>query len=676
MNQIRRRKWVIALLALAFVVLFAGCKGEGSPTAPPTTTGGGGTTGGTTPPPAGAAVTLSVTNPTPVTDGVSVVTATVTQNGQPVPNGTAVEFATNLGTLCAGTAGCTDTSATTPVQGLIRTTNGGIATVAVTSSSAGTATIQAVVNNVKATTTVRFQTIVQPPNNDTTVAITAITPALGRPAGGETITITGKNFKAPVRVLFDGGNGNVKEAQVVSVSPTAVTVLTPAFDVGAGQQKKVTITLINEAGSSSEARVSSAANAFTYQTEQLTPSITTVSPASGPINGDTRVTIFGSGFQAPVQVFFGSAEATVVSSNFNQIVVLSPPGSATSSNGSGAVLGPVDVRVININSATTSNTLTGGFRYTPKMQVTLAGPTQGPYTGGTEVRIDGVGFDDPLTVVFAGFAGGVLRVSGTEILAVTAPIIPPGCADVVGPIVVTNGENGDTANGPQWRYIVPKPGVISVTAAGGGAIVAGSTVNIRVANADPNGQIRLGDTTVNVNSVTQNPDGTFTYNVTVPQLPLQTQTCAGTTRDITTGFDVTFTNSVTQCTTTAAKALQLSPPQVGNLFVTPNPLTVTARAGQAGPPVITPAPGSGAVQITNNGAAQLTITAVNSTCPAGITVNPPSLPTTLQPCDVAVISVTATPGAPGTAQSCQATITATSGSSTITRNVSIIANTQ
>src|SRR5437763_8759680 len=122
MQTFRQRTYLFAVAAL--VLVFAGCKGE-SPTAPtttttpPTTTIGGGTT-----PPATANISLTVSNPTPQVNSTSIITATVTNaTNQPVANGTAVEFDTNLGTFTEGNA-----------QSVIRTTTNGVATVTLTSA--------------------------------------------------------------------------------------------------------------------------------------------------------------------------------------------------------------------------------------------------------------------------------------------------------------------------------------------------------------------------------------------------------------------------------------------------------------------------------------------------------------------------------------------------------------
>src|SRR5690606_3158668 len=49
--------------------------------------------------------------------------------------------------------------------------------------------------------------------------------------------------------------------------------------------------------------------------------VTAVSPNQGPYQGGTDVTIFGEGFQAPVQVLFGGVEQTVLSVSGRELVV-------------------------------------------------------------------------------------------------------------------------------------------------------------------------------------------------------------------------------------------------------------------------------------------------------------------------------------------------------------------
>jgi predicted component of type VI protein secretion system len=252
MQMFRQRKYLFAVAAL--VLVFAGCKGE-SPTAPtsnpPTTTIGGGT-----PPPSTVNIALTAAKSSLQVNSSTVITATVTDaNNQPVPNGTAVEFDTNLGTFTEANA-----------QTVIRTTTAGAATVTLASALVGTATVSAIVANVKKTVTVSFTALPNnPPPLDTAPAITGITPTFGRPQGGETVTITGKNFRTPLRVFFDFGPGTTpKDATIISSTATTVQVLTPSVDLGASaQQLTATVKLVNEVGTPNEIVVTGPT--FTYQ---------------------------------------------------------------------------------------------------------------------------------------------------------------------------------------------------------------------------------------------------------------------------------------------------------------------------------------------------------------------------------------------------------------------------
>ena len=289
MKQTTQRFTFLALTAL--LTLFAGCKGE-SPTAPPPITGtsGNGTGSGTggTQPPVGANIALAATTTTPFTSSTSTITATVTVNNASVPNGTAVEFATT-----ALNASFTDTS-DSPTT-LIRTTTSGVAKATVTSSIAGPVVVTVTVNNVTKSITVTFQDPVIPPKPGSTApTISSVSPASGLPTGNQQVVITGKNFRTPVRVLFDPGSGQAaKEAFATNVTSEQITVISPAFDLGVSQQLIVSITVIVEAGTPTEERVTKA-TAFTYTALVLTPVVRAVAPTTGGIDGGTRVTITGA----------------------------------------------------------------------------------------------------------------------------------------------------------------------------------------------------------------------------------------------------------------------------------------------------------------------------------------------------------------------------------------------
>jgi hypothetical protein len=633
MRTMKERKSWIAVAAI--VILFGACKGE-SPTAPPT---GGGTPPGGTTPPTGVTLTLTTTNTDPLVDSSVIITATATQNNQPVPNGTAVEFET--------TAGIFDNTAL--LQSVIKTTTNGVATVTLSSSAVGAARVRATVNNVARTVDVTFRDrpVVTPPPS-TVPTITAVSPLIGRPAGGQTIHITGTNFKTPLRVLFGIGTASPVEGFVVNATDTGIDVVTPAINLGAGQQLVADVTVITQAGSTQEQRVSKT-GAFTFRNDTLTPRVSTATPNSGPVVGGTRVTIVGDGFQSPVQVLFGTAEARVITVNFAEIIVESPAARDTSANGSGAVTGAVDITVRNINSQT-AVTLSSGFNYKNAVQITAVGPTEGIFTGGTRVQIDGTGFVAPVAVVVGGVAAQPIFVSGTRITALTSGVAVSACGDVTGVTSVTNIVNGDTADGPNFIYRVPKPVIVDVTP----VVTAGGAITVTVANATPGAvRIKLGTKSVFATGVTFNANGTATYQVPVPSnFTFPTRACGnGGVQFTGIDVDVVYENVNTGCTDTAGQALHIEPTDTTCVVPPPNAAVspVTPPCAPIGDVVAAgTVTGSTTFQVTNTGGQPLNVTSIavaSSSNTTTINVSPGSA--TIAPGASRLFSVTVDPAGPG-----------------------------
>lgn len=600
------------VVLLAIVALFAACKGD-SPTAPPPGSGGGGTI-----PPQGVNIVLSTSNAEPVVDSSVTVTATVTQGGTPVANGTAVEFVASAG-LLDGAAAPT-----------IKTTTNGVATVTLTSSSAGKIVVQATVTNVSKSTEVTFRAkpVTETPP-DLTPQISSVTPAIGRPAGGEIIRITGKNFRTPVKVLFDTGGLAPVEGFVASVSDTVIEVVTPAVNLGAGQQLVADIIVITEAGTAKEQRLE-VAEAFTFRNDQLTPVVYTVSPNSGPITGNTQIKIFGEGFQSPVQVMFGDSgsntwtEIQVISINYGEIIAITPLASTTTPGGSGTVTGPVDMKIVNIAS-NTSVEMDNAFRYVAAMTITAVGPTEGPFTGGTRITIDGTGFVGPVTVTVGGVAAQPISVSGTKVVAITGALEVASCGDSGGPVVVTNIVNGDSASGPSFTYRVPKPLISAISPA---SVTAGLSVQVTVNNASPGvTRIKLGDRELFPTTSVFNDDGSALFTVTVPtNFEFPTEACSvggeAGTRQLPVTVDVTYTNLETGCTNTLGDGLEILPPGYDPAGITdcdlppPPDVTVTSPISPACASVGNVNVGeSGTTQITfrNDGGQTLTIVQTGET---------------------------------------------------------------
>ena len=623
MKAMRQQKSWMALLALLF--LFASCKGE-SPTAPPP-----GSSPGPGPTPTGFAITLTASNANPVVDSVVLITALVTQNGQPAPNGTAVEFAATGGSF----------SATETVTAILRTTTNGIATVELRSTVAGQIRVQATVGSVSRTVDVTFKlTPVDIPPEVTAPSITSVSPTIGLPTGGQRVIITGKNFKEPVRVLFNTGAALPVEAFVVSRTDTQIEVLTPSVNLGAGQQFIADIIVITQAGTVNEARAEFS-DSFTFRNEVLTPRVTTATPNSGPVTGGTRVTIFGDGFQAPVQVLFGSAEARVVTVEFSQIIVEAPAARDTSDTGSGTVVGPVSITVRNINSATTV-VFGDGFRYVAAIDITSYRPLLGPATGGTDVVIDGIGFLSPVDVSIAGVRATVLQVTGTRLLVRTGAL-PSPCVGTSGGVLVTNVNNGDFEDfsAEEFTYVPVLPFITSVPAT---PVVVGTSFSVTV--RDPGvGPFGTADIrfTVNGRTMIPNPssitdgDGSQSFTMTLPLTGFTFPTVACTTGSALPGTQLgpaevtlTFNNLTNGCSTSTT--MLVAPDPLTNPCLAPPEGSVTDPPGGGACPGATPAPTQAVggsttdtITITNRAESQpLNITGVAVTGPnaEGFSVTP------------------------------------------------------
>ena len=237
-----------------------------------------------------------------------------------------------------------------------------------------------------------------------TTTITGVSPKEGPSSGSIPVTITGSGF-----LPIPGADRLEVGTKWVTVSCTTTVRCTgtlPATKVGTDN-----LVMSVEGLTLSPLAVP---DRFTFVA--AAPTISNLTPASGPTKGGTKVTIRGSGFVGTLTVHFGTRPAKlfrVVSSS--EIVVIAPPGSGTA--------------YVTVSAAGVSSRTTAPGRYTFVAAPTISNltPTVGPTKGGTKVTIWGSGFVGTLTVHFGTRPAKLFRVvSSSEIVV----IAPPGSGTV------------------------------------------------------------------------------------------------------------------------------------------------------------------------------------------------------------------------------------------------------
>ncbi|WP_082393106.1 IPT/TIG domain-containing protein [Nocardia arizonensis] len=251
--------------------------------------------------------------------------------------------------------------------------------------------------------------------------VTSIVPNSGPVTGGTVITLTGTGFTGATAVTF----GAVPATFYFVLSDSRIIAIAPP---GTGT---VPVTVTTAAGTS-------AGVSFTYLP---VPTLTSISPTSGPVTGGTTVTLTGTGFTGATAVFFGILPATSFTVDSDtQITAVAPPG-----------IGTVPVTVITVAGAS------NGLPYTYVLVPILLflHPAVGPQAGGTTVTITGVGLSGATGVNFGATpATSFTVVSDSQIIAVA----PPGAGTV--PVTVTTAVG--SSNGLPFTYLAA-PTVTSIS---------------------------------------------------------------------------------------------------------------------------------------------------------------------------------------------------------------------
>ncbi|HWB66614.1 MAG TPA: IPT/TIG domain-containing protein [Mycobacteriales bacterium] len=308
-------------------------------------------------------------------------------------------------------------------------------------------------------------------------SVSGTAPYGGPIAGGNTITVYGSDYAASGADAVTGVTIGGVSAPFTVVSPTELSVRVPAYsaaathcataNVPATDSCQAQVVVANANGSSKTASIRPSfhgdlstlpdvcegstapcelAPASTEYDYFAPPTITDISPGYVSENGDTVVTITGTGFDflSTIAVNFGNPHEAA-SADFNTLfnspteidVVANPHDSTTE-----AVSVPVTVETLQ----GLSNAVSARYAGYPKLNA--ISPNVGPDTGGTRIALSGKGFEgvgsaDGGEIIYSSTSGPIEtdQLSGYQVLsdakiAATTPQSTPD-VDVVQACTIT-----------------------------------------------------------------------------------------------------------------------------------------------------------------------------------------------------------------------------------------------
>lgn len=178
------------------------------------------------------------------------------------------------------------------------------------------------------------------------------------------------------------------------------------------------------------------------------PTVTSVTPSSGPYTGGTLVTITGTGFTTATSVAFnGPTSPSFTIDSDTQITAVTPPGAA-------------GVVTVEVENSAGIGSLADGYTYVAPPTISSVSPAEGiahATNRPANVTITGTNFSaSGNSVTFGGASGTIVSESPTSIVATPPANATGGLVDVR---VVNPG--GSVTSAGAYRYILPP--VMTVT---------------------------------------------------------------------------------------------------------------------------------------------------------------------------------------------------------------------
>lgn len=263
----------------------------------------------------------------------------------------------------------------------------------------------------------------------TVPALSAITPASGPSSGGSAVTVNGFNLRADCSIAFGADT-----VPVVLESDGTLSATTPHHAPGVVD---VTLTCGDQ--------TSTLANAFTFI--DASPTLSTVTPSFGSVDGGTFVRLRGANFRSGCWPFFDGTPADQVTFvDTTALLATTPPHPA------GAAI--VALRC----SGEPTASMAAGFSFTEKPDPSAFITSVNPLFGapGQTVAVQGVGLR-PTDRVTIGDRPATILAAAPESHSVRIPDLPAGTVS----IDIVNGDSAVSTAGPIFTVTEPRPPQIS-----------------------------------------------------------------------------------------------------------------------------------------------------------------------------------------------------------------------
>jgi hypothetical protein len=416
--------------------------------------------------------------------------------------------------------------------------------------------------------------------------VTGVSLTSGPAAGGTSLTITGTGFTGATAVNFGTTFASFtvnSDTSIVAVSPAAVA-------------DTVDVTVTSPGGASA----TSASDQFMFV---AAPSVSSVSPDSGPVDGGTTVTIAGSNFTDATAVSFGDTPAGFTVNDDTSITAVSPVAEAA---------GTVAVTVATIGGTSTSSSA-DRFTYSTVVSpfaptITKVTPNFGPPAGGSSVTITGTNFLGATDVAFGTTPVGSFTMKSDTSITTTAPsgvdTVDVRVTNAFGSSAITSTD--EFSYGPRLTKIAPASGS------------AGGNTKVTISGHNFGGTTDVVFGSASALSFKVNATGTSITAMTPPEAGSGIQSA-----------DVTVTN--------AQGTSPITPADVFG-YVTPVVSSAAPASGSAGGNTKVTIKGhnfTGATDVTFGGVSASSVT-VNATGTTLTAVTPPEADSGVESVDVSV----------------------------------------